>query len=124
MRDTKALKFDTNGIFTVVSVNSLDDYYREIDCECIDFARRVINGKTYDIAVDDEGLLKESPIVTALSLFNSYNALVGNLLIFKGVDRDGNMIGITDDDVKNIKAAARNKLCIDDGTVSTVIMLD
>lgn len=66
---------------------SLDSYYKEIGCDMIDIVSRKIGGIWYDIIVDDEGLLKADPIVTAVEP-NGSPALVGNLIIcrFDGED--------------------------------------
>ncbi len=81
---------------------SLAEYYRLIDCDCIDIAYRKIGGEHYDIICDDEGLLKASPKVSAIDS-NFHPALVGNLIVCKP-DGYGDETSLTDDDVTNILA--------------------
>lgn len=86
----------------------LDEYYRLIGCRCVDFAVREISGRSYNIVLDDEGLLKPNRI-TAASLqsnaFGTQERLAGNLLIF-GVDEDDFEHGcrsLTDDELLLIR---------------------
>ena len=47
--------------------SSLPSYYKEIGCNLIDVVRDVNIGKSVlDIIVDDEGLLKDNPIASAV----------------------------------------------------------
>lgn len=65
------------------AVTKLEDMYREIGCSCIDITRRKVGGKVFDFIVDDEGLLKEDPLVSAI-YFEDGNirpSLVGTLII-------------------------------------------
>lgn len=58
-RDMVGYKIDPfNMDVDLVEVNGLDDYYREIGCDCIDIAVVSVNGTPFNVIVDDEGLLK------------------------------------------------------------------
>lgn len=79
----------------------LDDFYREIGCSCIDIARRSINGKMFDIFVDDEGLLKadagEYISATVVEDGEISPQLVGTL-VFANHDAAGNTTDLSLDD--------------------------
>ena len=67
--------------------NSLSSFYKEIGCSMINIVSLKIGGEYFDIICDEEGLLKEDPVVTAVN-GNGEPALVGTLIItrFDGVD--------------------------------------
>lgn len=90
-----------------VEADSLKEYYKLLNCRCIDIVERKIhNGeesKYYYIICDDEGLLKNN-IVSAIDLNNMQIALVGNLLICN-MDEDGNEVSLSDEDIEFIKGS-------------------
>ena len=80
---------------------SLNDYYKALNCDLFDIARRSIGGKYFDIMCDDEGLLKDNPKVSAISTDRS-PMLCGNLLVVKH-DYAGNTISLTQEEIEHIK---------------------
>jgi len=80
--------------------DSLDNFYEILNCNIIDITTRDINGKRYEIVLDDEGLLVEQPRISAI---NSYNEpmLVGNLFICKE-GYGGELESLTTDDINHI----------------------
>lgn len=60
--------------------DELNAYYKLLDCSTIDIVSRKIGGKVFEIVCDDEGLLKQSPIVSAVDS-DGHPALVGSLFI-------------------------------------------
>lgn len=89
----------------------LDEYYRLIHCDCIDIVMREVQGRRYNIVLDDEGLLKPNRIsVTSVDtdLFGNQERLAGSLLIF-GVDEiEYDLRSLTDDEVEQIKRRITN----------------
>ena len=81
---------------------SLDAYYKLLDCEYIDIVRRSIRGKYYDIICDDSALLKDFPRISMINMHHQ-PMLFGSLLVCLD-DGEGEMVGITDQDVKRIKS--------------------
>lgn len=81
----------------------LDNYYRLLDCDCIDIVTRTVDGREFDIICDDEALLKDSPVPSAIGK-HGQAVLFGNLLIVHH-DEEGNTVGLSDDDVKALTAA-------------------
>lgn len=81
----------------------LDTYYEMLHCRCIDIANRRIGRKRYDIIVDDEGLLIDDPLISAIGCMGN-PMLVGALLIVNH-DEEGAMTSLTSNDLAYI---ARN----------------
>lgn len=82
-------------------VKSLEDMYREIGCDTIDITSRKVEGRWFDFIVDDEGLLKADPKVSAIYRNEAEGtcepALVGTLIICSH-DEEGNTIDISLED--------------------------
>lgn len=101
--EMKALLIDVmeNKVETV-DVNGLQDYYKLIHCTTIDIVNREIKGKRYDIICDDEGTFSDDPLISAIDDLGRA-MLVGNLIVCGEADEEGNLIALTDDDIKHIK---------------------
>lgn len=89
----------------IADCTKLDDFYREIGHTPFDIVTRPIGGKLYDIFVDDEGLFRENPIVSAVDSAGN-SQLVGNLIIANH-DARGNTTSLTNDDIRRIKKNIR-----------------
>lgn len=87
-----------------IEINDFDDFFKYIDCSAIDVAGRYIGDENrfYDIFIDDCGMLKENPIVSALYFDDTSLQLevmlVGNLIITK-TGKIGEQIPLTDEDI-------------------------
>ena len=81
--------------------DDLQTIYGLIDVSLIDVAWRKIGENTYDIIVDDEGLLKENPIASAFD-YKANPQLVGSLLIVNH-DEEGNFSSLTDEQIEELK---------------------
>ena len=79
---------------------TLDGYYRALDCQCIDIAKRKIGEHYYSIFCDDEGKLRDGYIYSAYAV-NGRPMLAGNLFICRH-DGDGNTVSLTDDEIGEI----------------------
>lgn len=100
-----------------VECNSLDDYYKEIDCRCIDIKEVfVINRKLkksmyIDVIYDDEFLLtndRKIPSVLYVTERNSLETfLLGNVL-FARHNKEGEIENLSDEQMDFIKS------CIED----------
>ena len=86
----------------VVSPEGLDDYYKLIGCDCIDIVTRKIGRKVYDIIVDDEGLLKDDPVISAIDNLGRV-MLVGSLIICGLADEEGELTDLTPKDIEYIR---------------------
>lgn len=72
------------GLTVLDIADELQSYYKLLNCDTIDIVRRKIAGHTVHIVLDDEGLLKNNPQITAASLHErtlGESWLVGNLFI-------------------------------------------
>ena len=91
-----------NKAIEVVEINDdIDTFHELIGCRCIDITTRKVAGEYYDIMCDDEGLLKDDAIPSAITP-DGYVQLVGNLMLFKN-DNSGNLISLSDKDIKRIR---------------------
>lgn len=79
--------------------DELDEFYRILNCSCIDIVLRRIGGrKRYNIVCDDEGLYKDPQKISAIDNMGQAQ-LVGNLFIVGGTDQDGNLLSLWDSDI-------------------------
>ena len=90
----------------IVNVSGLQDYYRLIGCTTVDIVNRKIGKKRYEIICDDEGLLTNEPIVSAID-GKLQPMLVGNLIIAGEADTDGNLTSLKADDLVNLNVNLR-----------------
>lgn len=99
----KALLLDTiKKTVEVVNPESLEDYYKMIGCRCIDIVRRKIGRKTYEIICDDEGLLQNDPLISAIDNLGNV-MLVGSMIISGLADEEGELTDLSPADIKYIK---------------------
>ena len=92
----------------------LDDFYREIGCDTIDITSRRICGKSFDIIVDDEGLLKEGAETKVSALVQQDGQLAPQLvgtLIFTNHDAAGNTTDLSLDDTFLISSRIHKFTC-------------
>ena len=82
--------------------HELNEFYKLIDCRYIDITYRKMRGKTYAVVCDDEGLLKDKPIISFLTVhpFGRNLDLVGNIVIANIKEDD--LDDLPDEDVTNI----------------------
>lgn len=85
-----------------VDPKGLQDYYELLGCDCIDIVTRKIGHQYYDIVCDDEGLLKDDPIISAIDDLGRV-MLVGSLIICGLADNEGELTDLSDRDIPYIK---------------------
>lgn len=89
------------GTAEVIEIeDDLDEFYKVLDCRCIDIVNRRIGRKRFDVMCDDEGLLKGAPRISAIDNLG-HPMLVGNLMFFNSND-EGELLGLSDIDIKYI----------------------
>lgn len=86
-----------------VDVESLEDYYRLIHCDTVEIVSRLIGDKRFDIIADEEGLLVNDPLISAINSAGKA-MLVGNLIVCGEPDGDGEMTPLTDEDIRFIQS--------------------
>ncbi len=99
----KTILLDTEGNLSVLDFEStLENYYSLLKCHTIDMVRRSIAGQHFTIVCDDEGLMIDDPIPTAVYADGSI-AFCGNIMIEGMPDNCGNSTGLSDEDITWIK---------------------
>ncbi len=90
-----------------VEANGVDDYYKLLNCDTIDIVTREVVSfnkihKEYDIICDDNGLLKDNIIISAVDVKDMSVQLVGNLLVCN-FDSNGNEKSLSGYDIELLK---------------------
>ena len=99
----KGVLIKTDGTCKIVEiVDTLDNLYNVCECSCIDIVSRRIGGKKYDIVLDDEGLLRDAPIMTAIRR-DANEMLFGNLFIVKN-DGKGNLKSLNEEEIASVRS--------------------
>jgi hypothetical protein len=78
--------------------DSLQDFYRLLNCRLIDIQEAYIEGKAFDFIVDDEGLLKENPKPTAFTK-DEKPVFCGSLLVCRSDPETGREAPLSSEDV-------------------------
>lgn len=95
----KTILLSTEGNLSVLDIEStLENYYSHLNCHTIDMVCREISGHPFTVVCDDEGLMIDNPIPTAIYTDGSI-ALCGNIMIEGMPDSVGNSTGLSDEDV-------------------------
>lgn len=110
------VKNDRVSPVVIESENALEQYYKLLDCDLIDITERKIGGKYYDIICDDEGLLKDNAIPSAIDK-DQKPMLVGNLLICNIADEEGNEVELKAEDIVLITDNLMQGVCEIDGSM-------
>lgn len=83
-------------IRNIDETNKLGEYYRYINCRCIDMATIDVDGHVYDVICDDEALLRQ-PLIPSLYI-SEEQVFFGNLAFVK-VDEEGESVGFDREDM-------------------------
>ena len=76
--------------------DKLNEYYRYLNCRCIDMATIDVDGHAYDVVCDDEALLRQ-PLIPSLYV-SEEQVLFGNL-VFARNNEDGESVGLEREDM-------------------------
>ncbi len=83
-------------------LNSYEDLYPVLDCDCFDIAVRRFGKNYYDIYTDDEGLLHfKDPAIYVFDDDYMVQVLVGNCFVCKHND-EGDTISLTDEEIAEV----------------------
>lgn len=84
---------------------TLENYYKLLHCDMIEYATRVIGpkgrGKEFDIVCDEEGTFKEGNKISAIDNIGKA-MLVGSLLVVGPADDEGNDTSLSDGDCEYV----------------------
>ena len=83
-------------IRNIDDTDKLNEYYRYLDCHCIDMATIDVDGHAYDVVCDDEALLRY-PLVPSLYI-SEEQVFFGNLAFVK-IDEEGASVGLDREDM-------------------------
>ena len=83
-------------IRNIDDTDKLNEYYRYLNCRCIDMATIDVDGHTYDVVCDDEALLRQ-PLIPSLYV-SEEQVLFGNLA-FVRTNEDGESVGLDREDM-------------------------
>ena len=83
-------------IRNIDDADELNEYYRYLDCHCIDMATIDVDGHAYDVVCDDEALLRY-PLVPSLYI-SEEQVFFGNLAFVK-IDEEGASVGLNREDM-------------------------
>ena len=92
-KDRTALE---SHIRNIDDTDKLNEYYRYLDCHCIDMATIDVDGHAYDVVCDDEALLRY-PLVPSLYI-SEEQVFFGNLAFVK-IDEEGESVGLDREDM-------------------------
>lgn len=81
--------------------DELQAFYDRLDCSYIDIVKRKIGRKWFNVMCDDEGLFRSPQKISAVDNYGKA-MFVGNLMFFHD-DGEGNLVGLSDDDIAYIK---------------------
>lgn len=83
-------------IRNIDDTDKLNEYYRYLDCHCIDMVTINVDGYAYDVVCDDEALLRQ-PLVPSLYI-SEEQVFFGNLSFVK-IDEEGASVGLDREDM-------------------------
>lgn len=92
-RDKTALE---SHIRNIDESDKLNEYYRYLNCRCIDMATIDVDGYAYDVVCDDEALLRQ-PLIPSLYV-SEEQVLFGNLAFLRN-NEDGKSVGLEREDM-------------------------
>ena len=86
-------------IRAIDEADTLNEYYQLLGCRCIDMVAIDVDGYSYDVVCDDEGLFRE-PMVPTLYI-SEEQVLFGNLAFVK-IDEEGYIVGLDKEDIERL----------------------
>lgn len=101
MNDMYAVKLHDIATINTIAKKEPDEKllafcYRQIECDCIEIVRPEILPEPYIMIVDEEGLLRDTPVLNFIASYlhgaqNHGQPIVGKALIMKEVETDDGM---------------------------------
>ena len=88
------LDVENEKVSVVEIPDCLKEFYKILDCSCIDIIVRKIGSKFFNIICDDEGTFKDTPKISAIDNLGNVQ-LVGNLFIVGSEVIDGELTSIS-----------------------------
>ena len=101
MRLLKGLFLDGRKVEVLTIKKSLDEYYKLLNCHTIDIVSRDVNGVSYDIICDDEGLFKDEIVITCIN--TDYEPMLVGSLFVVAFDGKDDIRSLTDEEIENLQ---------------------
>lgn len=86
-------------IRAIDEADTLNEYYHLIGCRCIDMVAIDVEGYSYDVICDDEGLFREPMVPT---LYISEEQVLFGTLAFVKIDEEGYTVGLDKEDIERL----------------------
>lgn len=93
-------------IRAIDEADTLNEYYHLLGCRCIDMVAIDVDGYSYDVVCDDEGLFR-APMVPTLYI-SEEQVLFGNLAFVK-IDEEGYTVGLDKEDIERLLRYIENQ---------------
>ena len=93
-------------IRAIDEADMLNEYYSLLGCRCIDMVAIDVDGHSYDVVCDDEGLFRE-PMIPALYI-SEEQVLFGTLAFVK-IDEEGYTVGLDKEDIERLLRYIENQ---------------
>lgn len=122
MARTIVIEVESKREIYEANITELEDMYNHIKCDCIDITERKIGENYYDIIVDDEGLLKDYAIPSAIDKITHEVQLVGNLIVSK-YDEEGELRDLTEKEIKEVTENIKQLVCFQCDYEQPVLLL-
>lgn len=123
----RALLLDVNTQeVKVVDVESdIHAWYKLLNCDLVEMPEYQIEGKYFTFICDEEGLLKNNPVISAVDSDNR-PMLVGNVLICNSNYENGDVVDLTDEDINLIQRHVKSRLLIDanTGNIKSIVVIE
>ena len=86
-------------IRAIDEADTLNEYYHVLGCQCIDMVAIDVDGYSYDVVCDDEGLFREPMVPT---LYISEEQVLFGSLAFVKIDEEGYTVGLDKEDIEKL----------------------
>jgi hypothetical protein len=93
-------------IRAIDEADTLNEYYQLLGCQCIDMVAIDVDGYSYDVVCDDEGLFREPMVPT---LFISEEQVLCGDLAFVKIDEEGYTVGLEKEDIERLLRYIENQ---------------
>ena len=93
-------------IRAIDEADTLNEYYRLLGCQCIDMVPIDVDGYSYDVVCDDEGLFREPMVPT---LYISEEQVLFGSIAFVKIDEEGYTVGLDKEDIERLLRYIENQ---------------
>lgn len=91
---------------------SLKKYYELLHCDTIDIVERSVGGRVFDIICDDEGLMVDKPVISAID--GACEPMLVGSLLFAHHDNEGATTGLSEEDCAHLLRHVRHVRTVND----------